>query len=161
MNTPFLQQAHIFPSVLDRLLMPMTAELGASRPDNVGFTIAAIARDLGALFNCRRVESEVPQEFEEVSTSIVNFGVPDFATYTLRLTAEQNRLRKELETAIRRFEPRLRNATVVVNGWDEISPVLRFQVNATLNVAATSEPVMFETSFQSDNGKFAVKGQRR
>jgi len=153
-------EPRVLSSVLDRLTsVAPSGEIGSVSADSIQGMQAAIGRDLRALLNTRRQEYLVPADFEQTSTSIVNFGIPDFLGYTLRSPADQSHLRKALETAIRTFEPRLTNVRVVLLGWDDVSPVLRFRVLADLKVEPAPEPVMFDTDLQGDSGKFFVRGK--
>lgn len=151
----------IVPSVLDRLILPgYDGEIGSLRPDSLEQMEVSIARDLRALLNTRREEWLVPKEFEEASSSILNFGLPDFLSYALRVPSEQARLRRTLENVIRTFEPRLTNIQVAIAGWDDNSQMLRFRVEAALKVEPMPEPVTFEAILQTDSSKFSVRGQR-
>jgi type VI secretion system protein ImpF len=152
-------QRQIVPSVLDRLISSeYDGKIGSARPDSLEEVLVAIARDLYVLLNTRRGELLIPEGFTEAETSILNFGLPDFVSYSLRSPSDQERLRRALETTIRTFEPRLSGVSVVLTGWDDATPVLRFQVEAVLKAGA--EQVVFETSFRADSGKFSVLGER-
>jgi len=130
--------------------------------DDIGCLRAEIARSLESLLNTRRGELLVPPAFREASSSILNFGIPDFTLYNLRHSADQNRLRNEIENAIQTFEPRLRNVLVTVDQWDEVRPVLRFILTATLAVnEAERQPVLLETELHLESGDFKVAGGAR
>jgi type VI secretion system protein ImpF len=150
----------IVPSVLDRLILPAyDGTIGSLRPDSLEQLRASVARDLRALLNTRREEELIPKEFAEASSSILNFGLPDFLSYALRVPSEQARLRRTLENVIRTFEPRLSNIQVAITGWDDNSTMLRFRVDGVLKVEPVGEPVAYEATLQTDSGKFSVRGQ--
>jgi type VI secretion system protein ImpF len=151
----------VTPSILDRLIAPKpTGEIGEHRLDSLEAFEAALQRDLIALFNTRTAREPVPPTYREAATSLLAFGLPDLAGQNLRLASEQNRLRREIETAIRRFEPRLSGVSVTVDQWDEGKPYLRFHIDGVLKDELGSQPVSFDTLLQSDTGRFVTRRSR-
>ena len=145
-------QTEVVGSILDRLA-PGEDERGARRSTD---TIEdSILRDLEMLLNTRREEFLIPPEFEQTATSIVNFGVPDLAKCgSLRSGPEQTKLCRWIEDAIRTFEPRLCNVAVRVVDRENVTPVLRFRVEAKAEF--TARRVAFELGLKRDNGELAV-----
>lgn len=147
------EKTELAPTILDRLapLEEPSGEIGSHGP-----TIEeSIVRDLEMLLNTRREEFLVPPEFEQTATSIVNFGIPDLAKCgNLRLGVEQIKLCRWIEEAIRNFEPRLRNVTVRVVDRENVSPVLKFRVEAKAEFAA--ERVSFDVGLKRDSGQMAI-----
>ena len=89
------------------------------------------------------------------ATSIVNFGIPDFTKCGgLRSTAEQFRLCKWMEEAIRNFEPRLENVSVRVIDAENVNLLLRFRMEAKADFL--SERVAFEMGLKRDTGEVAI-----
>ncbi len=149
-------ETELVPTLLDRLVPPeeSNGEMGSRRSDVDEFA-ASIARDLHVLLNTRREENQVPPEFEETATSIVNFGIPDFTKCGgLQSTAEQFRLCKWMEEAIRNFEPRLQNVSVRVIDTENASLTLRFRMEAKADFL--SERVAFEMGLKKDTGELAI-----
>jgi type VI secretion system protein ImpF len=146
-------------SLLNRLCyagMPFHAS------ESRGSLRAEIARSLEDLLNTRRGELLVPPEFREVSSSILNFGLPDFTLYNLRHPSDQIRLRTEIEKAVQTFEPRLRNVLVTVEEWDEVRPVLRFMLTATLaGRDGERNSLLLETELHLESGDFRVAGKQK
>jgi len=122
---------------------------------------AALWRDLTFLLNTRRREEEVPEEFNEANQSLLTFGLPDFSRYSLKNPSDVSRLRRAIEGAIRRFEPRLEKVTVAFDQPEETAPALHFRVDALLRVDPAPEPVSFETLLQPDSGHIVVVGEDR
>jgi type VI secretion system lysozyme-like protein len=145
----------LVPTILDRLAPQeeTRGELGSRR--HGGAVEASIARDLEMLLNTRREEFLVPPEFEQTATSIVNFGVPDLTKCgSLRTAPEQAKLCRWIEEAIRNFEPRLRNVAVRVIDRENVTPVLRFRVEAKAEFA--SERIAFDLGLKRDSGELAI-----
>jgi type VI secretion system protein ImpF len=156
------RSAAIVPSVLDRLISPPRGiEVGSVQPNSLRALRMSVQRDLDALLNTRREGDLIPEGFQESASSLLNYGLPDFSGYSLRTPTDQNRLRRDIETAIRTFEPRLANVSVSVGGWENPNPVLRFRVVGVLRTDRSAEPVSFDTLFQADRGKFALKDSGR
>jgi len=148
--------------ILDRLTAkPYRGTIGSIRPGTLAALYVAVQRDLEMLLNTRRAEQPVPAGYLQCCNSILNYGLPDLSLYSLRTSADQHRLRKSIEAAIKIFEPRLSNVSVFLDGWDERRPVLRFRVEAVLRADTTLEPVVFDTEFRLESGRFGVKGRPR
>lgn len=141
-------------SVLDLLLedtRPM-AQTSARSRDPFG---DAIARDLHMLLNTRRMEQLLPAGFEQCSTSILNFGLPDLTHCgALNAPAEQIKVCRWLEEAIRTFEPRLRSISVRLVDSGSSSPFLRFRLEAHADFLA--DRVSFEMNLKRDTGELSV-----
>ena len=119
---------------------------------------AALCRDLAALLNTRRAEEDFPAGFEEATNSLLSFGVADFTSYDLKNGAEQERLRRSIERAVRQFEPRLAGVRVTVEEPNPLKPVLQFQIEAVLRMDASGEPVLFDVTLQRESRRIAVSG---
>ncbi|HLG98917.1 MAG TPA: type VI secretion system baseplate subunit TssE [Bryobacteraceae bacterium] len=144
------------PSVLDRLISgPGGIEVGSIQPSSPRALKLSVARDLTALLNSRRGTSLVPSEFPAASSSILNYGLPDISSYNLG--ADPQGLRRDIESTIRAFEPRLSGVKVTVEDWDRFSPVLKFHIHATLKVGAVNENISFNTILQADCRIISIK----
>ena len=157
-------EARVTPSLLDRLTDHTPGSRGEnpfSRLQALRVLKASLWRDLSALLNTKRREEEVPEQFTESNRSLLTYGLPDFSSYGLKSEVAQNRLRRAIEAAIRRFEPRLENVTVALEPSNETDRALRFRVDAFLRVEPAPEPVSFETLLQPESGQFVVVGEKR
>lgn len=151
-------------SLLDRLTdhAPASPEDPAfSRFQATRALKASVWRDLNFLLNTRRREEEVPEEFNEANKSLLTYGLPDFSRYSLKNPGDVSRLRRAIEGAIRRFEPRLEKVTVTLEEVEETAAALHFRVDGLLRLDPTPEPVSFETLLQPDSGHFVVMGEDR
>jgi type VI secretion system protein ImpF len=149
------------PSLLDRLITPEPkGEVGELHPGSLEALELSLRRDLSALCNTRTAREPVPSTYPEASTSLLAYGLPDLAGQNLRLTSEQNRLRRSIENAIRLFEPRLTAVAVKLATWDEAKPYLRFHIDAYIKTLVGSRLVSFDTVFQPDTGRFLFQERR-
>jgi len=154
----------ITPSLLDRLTdhePGIRDEPVMSRNQGLRALKAALWRDMNALLNTKRREEELPEQYVETTKSLLTFGIPDFTSYSLKSPSDQNRLRRAIEAAIRRFEPRLEKINVTIQLPDEADPTMRFRVDAFLQIEPAPEPVTFETVLPPGTSHFLIVGEGR
>lgn len=157
-------EARVTPSLLDRLTdyqPSVSSENPLSRTQALRALKASLWRDLGALLNTKRREEEVPPDFVEANESLLTYGLPDFSAYSLKNPGDQHKLRRAIETAIRRFEKRLEKVTVIFETPEDTSSALHFRVDGYLRVDPAPEPISFETLLQPDLYQFVVVGDER
>jgi type VI secretion system protein ImpF len=148
------ETTELVPTILDRLA-PQEEYHGEIGTRRHGTIEESIGRDLEMLLNTRREEFLVPPGYEQTATSIVNFGVPDLTSCgSLRTGPEQAKLCRWIEEAIRNFEPRLRNVAVRVIDRENVTPLLRFRVEAKAEFA--SERIAFDLGLKRDSGELAI-----
>lgn len=118
----------------------------------------SVRRDLEALLNSRRRWSSLPSRFAELPTSIIGYGISDFASGAFNDAQQRDRLRFEIEHAIRQFEPRLTGVRVsLVEQKDHLDSTLRLQIEAMLRTEPAPEPISFETLVDSATTEVMVK----
>jgi type VI secretion system protein ImpF len=154
-------QAGITLSILDRLtdIEPDSAVEGrTSSWEEMRQYKAGLCRDLAALLNTRRADEDFDPGYEQATNSLLTFGVADFTSFNLKNGLEQEKVRRSIEQAIRRFEPRLTRVTVILELPDALSPVLRFQIDAMLRSGSDTQPVLFNATLHHDSRQVAVSG---
>jgi len=147
-------------SVLDRLLDfdPKTStEAPKSRSKSLAELKQSVRRDLEWLLNTRSFIGEIDENLEEVNKSVMVFGLPDFTGMSAKSDSELSRLRRTLEKAIKNFEPRFLNVKVSLEPVSNIDRLLKFRIEAQLNVEPSPEPIAFDTILQLGSGDFQVK----
>ncbi|HYR29821.1 MAG TPA: type VI secretion system baseplate subunit TssE, partial [Thermoanaerobaculia bacterium] len=88
--------------------------------------------------------------------TVIDYGIPDFSTFSAREHNDRARLAIILRKAIEVYEPRLSNVRV------EIEPIVGndFKLNGTiaadLVIDGVPEPVLFETALQIKEGTVQV-----
>jgi type VI secretion system protein ImpF len=144
--------------VLDRLWDDGTED--RTRPSRA--VHAALRRDLEALLNARRPWASVPDRLAVLRRGIFGYGLPDFATGAFNAPAQREALCREIELAIQRFEPRLRNASVkLLDRIDHMDPVLRVRIEGVLMNQAEEEAVGFETLLDATTTDLIVRPAAR
>ena len=152
----------LMPSVLDRLLdqgARAPAEGPASGPAVLARLKAAVKRDLEWLLNSRQVVADLPDDLRQIDRSLLTYGLPDFTPSSLNNTADQMLLRRSVEQAITRFEPRLTRVVVTLEAGREFERALRFRIDALLRVDPEPEPVTFDSVLQLTTKAFVVKDE--
>ena len=141
-------------SVLDRLLddepelrqhdPPPRARQALSR------LFQAVRRDLEWLLSTRLTwVDDALLSCEYASRSVAAFGLSDFSHETAADNDAVHRLKRAIEEAIARFEPRLTRVSVTPEPPLPHERALRFRINAVLRVDPVREAVTFDTVVES------------
>jgi type VI secretion system protein ImpF len=122
----------------------------------------ALQRDLNWLLNTRSWMPEDLDDLEEVGSSMLVYGVPDFTTLSWKSVSDQKIICRLLEEAVRNFEPRLIARTVRVSPPDEDDDddailFVRLRIEGVLNVEPYTEPVSFDTEVEVATGAVSVE----
>ena len=154
---------NLVPSVVERLLdarPDVSREPLGDRYYGVREMKAAVAHDLEELLNTRREAlDEIAPEFVEVNKSLLVYGLPDFTSFNLLDPTDCNRIKRSLEAAIARFEPRLERVRVAMQAPSRTDRTLRFKIEAMLRIEPSREPVAFDTVLQLATLEYSVRGQ--
>jgi type VI secretion system protein ImpF len=152
-------------SMLDRLIdrEPQEgAEAPMTRAQSVRALKASVRRDLEWILNTRRIPHEAKEDYPECKKSLYNYGLPDFTAYSFGTIADRARLLRHLEETVRLFEPRLEAIRVIPIevGNENLTRLLRFQIEALLKMDPAPEQVTFDTVLQLTSGEYQVRGER-
>ncbi len=149
-------------SLLDRLIdyePHLKQEAPRQRHQIVREVKQAVRRDLENLLNTRWLGMEVPEHYEELPASLMNYGIPDFTGNNLRAAEDPDVVFDAIRLAIERFEPRLRNVNVKpLPAKHDGDRTLRFRIEATLWVEPITDPVAFDSRLETSTGVFQVEG---
>ena len=119
----------------------------------------AVNTELVALFNTTNLESiEDLSAAPEVRRSIINFGFPSLTRRTIDEN-ETNGVAREIEIALRDFEPRLLAGSIKARRDDTVSPNelrVRVLVTAALRTQPVEVPVQFIAEVELDSGKIKL-----
>jgi type VI secretion system protein ImpF len=118
---------------------------------------AMVVRDLENLLNTRRHILMVPASYKEVNNSVFMYGLGDFTSENPKSSPVRRQLRQDVERAISRFEPRLKNVTVRLEEDKERGHNLRFKISGLLVVEPETEPVSFDTYFDTNRGEYVIE----
>ncbi len=152
-------------SLLDRLIdrePRAQTDSAVSRPQSVRLLKASLRRDLEWLLNTRRNPEAAPESMNDLSQSLYNYGLPDFAALSINAPKDRDRLLLELENTVALFEPRLKDIRVsmVDDGADGYSRTIHFQIEAMLQMDPAPEQISFDTILQLSSGEYQIRGER-
>lgn len=133
-------------SVLDRLLTGDTPQGRMGRGQYLSSLRRSVRRDLEALLNTRQRCLSWPPDLEELATSAVAYGVPDFTAMNVASDVERDNLRASIEDLIRRFEPRFKQVSVSIReNADTLDRTLRFRIDAIMHAEPMPEHLVFDS----------------
>lgn len=156
-------QERLQPSLLDRLTddEPETkVEPRDRRVISVAKLRSSVLRDLGWLLNTGNLEStDDLDDYPEVSTSVINFGVPNLAGLTVSST-DAGALEKVVKAAIVAFEPRILRRSLKVNvilRKSEVNPnALCFEIEGELWAQPVPLNLYMRTEVDLETGSFSI-----
>ncbi|HEX4112758.1 MAG TPA: type VI secretion system baseplate subunit TssE [Stellaceae bacterium] len=152
-------------SILDRLLDE--DELGAGDPERqrshyVADLRLGLRRDVEALLNTHQCWLNLPGELTELRTSLLDYGMPHFVGLAVVADAAKEQFRTEVETLLRRFEPRFKRVVVtMVANADSQERTLRFRIDALVEADPAPEAMSFDTMLEPVHRSFAVTAADR
>ena len=114
----------------------------------------SVRRELGRLLNTR---CPIPPRFlYRRRRSVVDYGAPDFSSFTPGSAKDRERLAFLLARTIQAFEPRLRGVQVEVEYVDKKYRSLHVRIDAVLVVGTIAEPVSFPAVIQRKTGDVEI-----
>lgn len=148
-------------SVLDRLIdiNPRDrVEAVLNRSQSVKAFKDSVRRDIEWLLNSRATPEKADESMEEVSRSVLHFGLPDLTSLS-DSGEDRARLLRMVEVAINTYEPRFQNVAVTESvARNGESREVRFLIQATLRMDPSPELVYFDTVFDLSSREYQVKG---
>lgn len=143
--------------LFDRLLQGDSIETDRNADNAIRELRESVRRDLEILLNTRPASEAAETGLEELAVSVLSYGLPELQNQNLATPAQQEVFRRQLETVIRRFEPRFRELTVELVGRDSsLDRTLRFRMRAVLQADTTSEAVVYDTVVDPATGGMRI-----
>lgn len=106
----------------------------------------SVRRDLEHLLNSRCRVVSPPEEFEEVNSSLLNYGLPDLATVNMLDVAKKKEFTRNVEQIIRTFEPRFKSVKVShQDNSDKTDRTVRFRIDAVMYADPAPETIIFDS----------------
>ena len=154
-------QITLIPSVLDRLIdndPDHSTEPEWARAQGVFELRDTVKRDLESLLNSRQTRPELVDNNDELATSMLTYGLPDFTSTGGGGVEEHEILRLAVERTIQQFEPRLRHVEVAVApATSSFERSLHLTISAMLWIDPEPIPIEFDTVVQTATGTCEVK----
>jgi type VI secretion system protein ImpF len=162
LSTQGMPAAATMPSLLDRLLDEVPVVTKGNTPSRRALIAAVkhtVQRDLEWLLNTRRRSlGNLASELTLLNSSLIAYGIPDFAAQDLTSDARRTSFARSLESVIRTFEPRLVGVSVsLVDRQRNLERRLRFRIEALIRVEPGAEPVVFESLLDPATQSFSIR----
>ncbi len=121
----------------------------------------SITRDLEALLNTRSaLLPDALAGYAEVSGSVVNYGLIDFAGMCMTSDTDQKRICTAVRLAIERHEPRLHKVTATLQPRKGAINRVDFVITAQLKNAPVADPMHFNAVFQPSLQRYSIQSVR-
>ena len=104
-----------------------------------------ILKHLHDLFNSK-LQHPTLETTTEASTSILNYGLPDFSNTTLSIQSAANQLQAQLLNLIELYEPRLTNTEITINSINKTS--VDFVISATIISEKEAIEIVFDSNYK-------------
>ena len=155
------RQVQASPSVLDLLLDDGPCGGEDRDPFDLRQQKRCVARDLEALLNarCCALDVRLLEGFPQSRSSLLTYGIADLSSLSLLNPDHRMLLRNQIRSAIERFEPRLSQVRVNLDVPREFSRMLRFRVEALLEVHPHRPPVTFDAMLRLSSCACQVRSQ--
>ena len=115
-----------------------------------------LVHDIGNLLNTK-LAHEISSEYPELQKSILNYGLPNFASLETSTQNAAEVIKKRIENLLASHEPRLKNVDVKVGKVEKYS--IGFTINATLLAEPEPINIQFDSNYQPDINKFKVENK--
>ncbi|MFL0802495.1 MAG: type VI secretion system baseplate subunit TssE [Agarilytica sp.] len=143
------KKKNLRPSILDRLIDDephVNIEAEKNRHQQLRELRNSVRRDLENLLNTRYRMLEPSSSYDELESSLLNYGMPDLATVNITDNEKKKEFTRHLEKIIREYEPRFKSVRVTfIDNQEKVDRTLRFRVNATLYADPAPEVVVFDS----------------
>jgi type VI secretion system protein ImpF len=153
-----LNAKHITPSLLDRLT-DENRKLPRDTPKQYLTKLKefkeSVLRDVSFLLNARTT-GIIGSDFPNCARSVLAYGLPDITSRSGQSIEERGQIRREIQSAIERFEPRLKQVYVKAIQPQPGDTQLRFSISAALQVDPEPEPIFFDTVLDSSKSQINV-----
>jgi len=141
-------------SILDRLIDD-EPEVQKSPSRTEGISISelrkSVRRDIEALLNARIQWHTWPEQYTELSTSCLSYGLPDFSSMFVSSDEGRNLLCEMVKKAILKFEPRFIEVEVFTEEEQPLNRVLNLRINALLYADPEPEFISFNSEVEPVN----------
>jgi type VI secretion system protein ImpF len=146
-------QQRYAPGLFDRLM----DELPRARDWSLEQLKDAVARDLEALFNSRAALADaVLEPYPEVRSSILNYGLIDFAGMCLTSDVDKQQICAAVRLAIDRHEPRLYAVSAALRASEALVNRVDIVISARLRADPAAELVRFDAVLKPSTQQYAI-----
>ncbi len=117
-----------------------------------------IRRNLENLLNTRLNYVVWSDDYDELKSSILNYGVSDFTLNYFGHKNAQIKLCQTIKETIGRFEPRIQKVNVVpIENDSDLERILKLRIECEVLLKPTSVPAVFVSSLDVSSHKFCLE----
>ena len=153
-------QKPLLPSIIDRLIdqnPDVSIEPQWARAQSLRQYELGVLRDVEAMLNTRQTRQWMSEEFKESIQSVLTFGLPDLTAASMGQD-DCERLRRAVELALERFEPRIRQVSVRMRDRESDNErTLRMVIEGILWVDPDPQPITFDTVVHPQSGQCTIQ----
>lgn len=121
----------------------------------------SVRRDLQNLLNTRTYSRGWPEQYTELNSSLLNYGLPDFGGLST-LTVERETFRQLIEDTIRCHEPRFVEVKVQLVGESNLEDrTLQFRIDVLLHAEPSPERIVLDSRLETIDGSIDVEVTQR
>jgi len=153
----FADRVPIRASLLDRLRAPCNHRVDPSGRQNVQELIASVHEHLETLLNTRWRCSGGEDNHDELQQSLINYGIPDFATTSVASPEGQRKFQDLVTAAIKSHEPRFLNVSVEIVETDDAGRSLHFRIQGELHAEPEPAHVAFDSLLDPSDQRIRLK----
>ncbi|ATG79555.1 MULTISPECIES: type VI secretion system baseplate subunit TssE [Pseudoalteromonas] len=110
-----------------------------------------VRRDIEALLNARIQWHTWPSQYDELATSCLSYGLPDFSSMSVSSHEGRTLLCETVRDTILKFEPRFLEVEVFTDEEVPINRVLNLRINALLYADPEPEFISFDSEVEPVN----------
>lgn len=155
------KKKHIRPSILDRLLdddPQSNVEPMENQHQRLQELRSSVRRDLENLLNTRYRIIKPADEYREVESSLLNYGLPDLATVNISDLEKRREFTHTLERIIKHYEPRFKDVKIQYqDNKDQTDRTLKFRIDATLYADPAPEVIVFDSILEPISRVVSIK----
>lgn len=155
------EEINVRAPLFDRLVDPPPFDRSAGREHRPFRTLdrqelrESVRRELQRLFNSRAAAPV--SRLEERELTVIDYGVPDFATLSLKNPLDRERMAAILVRTVTAFEPRLREVRVEVRELEGEKAAMWATVDGMLVFDSVREPISFPAILRPALGASEVR----
>ncbi len=144
-------------SLLDRFPCQSDDHLvKAGRQDLKGL-IRSVHENLEVLLNTRWRAAGPGPGHDELGRSLINYGIPDFATQSVASPEGQEKFRQLVVEAIVSHEPRFFEVKVEISETENVDRSLHFRIQGELHAQPENAHVAFDSRLEPGNQRIRIK----
>jgi type VI secretion system protein ImpF len=152
-----LEDEPLLASVRDRLAGLEGSGRFAGR-QNLDQFLASVHRDLQELLNTRWCVTSWPPGLEELESSLVNYGIPDFTGANMSSPNERLLFCELVEKSIKLHDSRFISVRLKIkDDRDSMDRIFRFQIEAEVQASPEPAEVVFDSEVDPTSRRIHVK----